>query len=63
MQFIVMQEPRSKYRGGLVITVVITEAASKAEAIRKTANNFAGPDKMFSKPVAKPLHLDMVYSI
>lgn len=63
MQFIVTQEPRSRYRAGLVITVVVTEAASKAAALRQTADRFHALDKCFHKPKAEALKLNSAYSI
>ena len=66
-QFIVSQSPKAKYRGTLGTSVMVVEAKTKADAVRKAIEkgkigleSWFGPSAEFCQPVAEPLVLDKV---
>lgn len=62
MLFIVMQEPKKKYRQGLVVKVAVVEAKTKRGALAMTARDFY-KDGDWKMPVVEPLQLDHCYRL
>lgn len=62
MQYIITQEPKAKYRSGLVVKVAVVEAKSKRGALAMIARHIA-PDPSFKNPVVEVLCLDHCYRL
>jgi hypothetical protein len=62
MLFIVSQEPKKKERAGLIVFVMIVEAKTKAEALRK-ADDKLSKETYFCKPQVAPLEIGRDYRL
>lgn len=72
MQYLVIQEPKARYRASHVVALMVVEAASAAEAIRKAnkgdprveqSNSWFQPHAEFKRPYAHPVVLDQLCTI
>lgn len=67
-QFIVIQEPKAKYRNTCCTTAMVLEAPSAAAAVRsaiqvgdRDAEKWFGPSGEYRKPYAQPVMLGKTY--